>query len=405
MKKHTKIYLSLALIMVAGLMIALAGCKPKGGEEGKKEAAGAVKEYKIGAILSVTGKASFLGDPEKKTLEMLEADINKKGGINGVPVKIIIEDDQGDENIAKTAAMKLIDKDGVLAIIGPSQSGTSMAIIDIADSKKVPLISCAAAEAIVNPVKEWVFKTPQKDSYVAELILGQMKKDGITNIAMFSDNSGFGQGGDKQIKAFADKYGVKLVIDESYDAKGATKDDLSTLLTKVKADSKIQAVINWSITPSQTLFPVLMKQLDMSKIKLFQSHGFGNIKYVKAAGDAANGVVFPAGRLLVADALPDSNPQKKTLVDYKTEYEKTYGEDVSTFGGHAYDAFWLIVKAIEKAGADKAKIRDEIENTQSFPGTGGIFNMSKTDHNGLTIDSLEMLTVKDGKFALLNEAK
>jgi branched-chain amino acid transport system substrate-binding protein len=137
---------------------------------------------------------------------------------------------------------------------------------------------------------------------------------------------------------------------------------------------------------------------------IFQSHGFGNIKYVQAAGAAAEGVLFPAGRLLVADVLPKDHPPKSLLVKYKKDYESKFKEDASTFGGHAYDAFIILVKAIEKAGkADKAAVRAAIEQLKGVVGTGGVFNFSATDHNGLDIKAFEMLTVKNGKFAVLKQ--
>ena len=88
------------------------------------------------------------------------------------------------------------------------------------------------------------------------------------------------------------------------------------------------------------------------------------------------------------------------LIQYKKEYESKYKEDASTFGGHAYDALMILVKAIEKAGADTEKVREAIENMKGFVGTGGIFNFSPQDHNGLDLNSVEMLTVKDGKFVI-----
>ena len=400
-KKMGRTYMSLAMLLVAGFMLLAAGCsKQKKEEKPAEPEKPAITEYKIGAILSVSGPASFLGDPEKKTLDMLVEKLNADGGINGVPVKLIVEDDEGKEEKTKLAASKLVDMDQVLAVIGPSLSGNSMAIKDMMEEKQTTLVSCAAAEAIVNPVAKWVFKTPQKDSFVAEHILKYMQENGVAKIAVLYSNDGFGQQGLKQIKDTMAKYNVEVIMEETY-TKESTEDDIATILTKVKSNKSVQAIINWTILPLQSVVPKKMKELQMDKIKLFHSHGFGNIKYVQNAGDAANGIIFPAGRLLVAEELPEDNPQKAGLMSYKQQYEERFGEDVSTFGGHAYDAFWIIVKAIEKAGADKAAIRDAIETMSGFAGTGGIFNMTAEDHNGLGLDSIEMLTVKDGKFALL----
>jgi len=163
----------------------------------------------------------------------------------------------------------------------------------------------------------------------------------------------------------------------------------------------VQAVVNWSIVPAQSIVAKNMRQIGM-QIPLFQSHGFGNIKYVEQAGKAAEGILFPAGRLLVADKLTDDHPQKKVLTAYKADFEKKYaGEAVSTFGGHAYDSLMIVLEAIKKAGStDREKVRDAIEGLQGFVGTGGVFNFSATDHNGLSLDAFEMLTVKDGEFVV-----
>ena len=222
-----------------------------------------------------------------------------------------------------------------------------------------------------------------------------MKAMGISKIAVLAGNTGFGKAGREQLIKLAPEMGIEIVEDEVYD-KGSN--DLSAVVAKLKANPDVQAVVNWSIVPAQAIVAKNMRQAGWD-VPLFQSHGFGNIKYVEAAGAAAEGIIFPAGRLLVADSLPDGQPQKALLLDYIAAYEGHFKEDASTFGGHAYDAFIIVKKAIEKVGsADRAKIRDAIEQIKDLPGTGGIFSFSAEDHNGLDIDSFEMITVKDGKF-------
>jgi branched-chain amino acid transport system substrate-binding protein len=270
-----------------------------------------------------------------------------------------------------------------------------MKIKKIFEQAQTPLISCAAAEVIVNPVAQYVFKTPQKDSYAAQKIFETMKAMGISKIAVLAGNTGFGKAGREQLIKLAPEMGIEVVEDEVYD-KGSK--DLSAVVAKLKANPDVQAVVNWSIVPAQAIVAKNMRQAGWD-VPLFQSHGFGNIKYVQAAGAAAEGIIFPAGRLLVADSLPDGQPQKALLLDYIAAYEGRYKEAASTFGGHAYDAFIIVKKAIETAGStDRAKIRDAIEQIKDLPGTGGVFSFSAEDHNGLDIDSFEMITVKDGKF-------
>ena len=355
------------------------------------------KPIKIGALFSVTGGASFLGAPEEKTARMLVEKINASGGVLGRKLELVVKDTAGSPEKAVSFAKQLIEEEKVLAIIGPSTSGETMQIKGLCEENKMILVSCAAAEVIVNPVAKYVFKVPQKDSQAVIWMYRTMKEKGITKIAVLSSTDGFGAAGKKQLETAAGPEGIEILVNEVYD-KQAT--DLTDVLTKVKGKAGMQAVVNWSIVPAQSIVAKNMKQLGLD-VPLFQSHGFGNPKYVQQAGVAAEGTLFPAGRLLVVDELPDSNPQKKVLAAYKKDYESRYKEDVSTFGGHAYDSLMIVVEALKKAGApDREKVRDAIENLKGFVGTAGVFNYSAADHTGLDLNAFEMLTVKDGKFTI-----
>ena len=356
------------------------------------------KSYKIGGVFAITGPASWLGEPERNTMQMIVDMVNADGGINGVPIEAVIEDTVGDETKTVNAVKKLINSDKVLAIVGPSRSGTTMAAIPIVEKAKTPLVSCAAAESIVSPVKYWVFKTPQRDSHAVDRIYGYMRSNGISKIALISGTTGFGSEGRKQLRNLASKYGITIVADETY---GPQDTDMTAQLTKIRG-TNAQAIVNWSIVPAQAIVAKNMMQLGMD-IQLFQSHGFGNIKYVEAAGAAAEGIIFPAGRLLAVATVPASDPQKKVLDQYKTMYEDKFNDPVSTFGGHAWDATWLIIEALKEAGADKEGIRNYLEKRKGFVGTGGVFNFTAADHCGLTPEAFEMLTVKNGKFVVLGQ--
>jgi branched-chain amino acid transport system substrate-binding protein len=360
--------------------------------------AGAAEPIKVGALLAVTGPASFLGAPEARTLEMMVEEINAKGGIAGRPVKLIVKDTGASPEKAISFAKQLIEEEQVFAIIGPSTSGETMAVKPIAEEGKTLLLSCAAAEVIVQPLAKYVFKTPQNDAQAVIKIFQSMKKRGISKIGVLSSNTGFGKAGKEQIAKLAPEHGIQILVDEVYD-KAAT--DLTAEVTKVKA-ANVDAIVNWSIEPAQAIVIKNARQIGL-KVPIFQSHGFGNIQYVKAAGAAAEGVMFPAGRLLVAESLSNKHPQKAVLVSYKKAYEAKFKEDVSTFGGHAYDALAILADAIKRVGHDPEKVRAAIESTSGLVGTAGVFTFSPTDHNGLTIEAFEMLTVKGGKFAVLGD--
>lgn len=371
------------LLLVSSLLVGLLGCS----------AAGSTEPIKIGGLFAVTGFNSPLGTPEKETALMLEEQINKAGGINGRPIKLIIYDTESDETKAVNLAKKLIEQDQVLAIIGPSSTGESLALVDTVEKAQVPLLSCAASAKIVQPVKKWVFKTPQSDSLAVSEIYDYLKAKGLTKVALLTSSGGFGTTGKAALEEAAPTAGISIIASESF---GDKDTDMTVQLTKIKG-SEAQALIVWGTNPGPAIIAKNMKQLGMS-MPLFQSHGIANRKFIELAGEAANGVIFPAGKLLVANGLPDSDPQKSLLVKYASDFKAKYNKDADTFGGHAYDALMMIKAAIEKGGADKAKIRDELEKLQGFVGTAGIFNMSAADHNGLGKGSFVIVKIVDGQW-------
>ncbi|MFH0821751.1 MAG: ABC transporter substrate-binding protein [Pseudomonadota bacterium] len=361
----------------------------------------------VGAIFSVSGRAKALGQPEKETVVLVTDMINKAGGINGSRLHVVVEDDDTSESAAMAAADKLINQDKVLAIIGPSISGISLKVKPVCESAGVPMVSCAAAEAIVTPpeTSRYIFKTPQLDSHVAVRILEHMKQNGITKIFVLRETSPFGEEGAGKIRHYAPGLGIEVVGEETFKPRDTTMTDQ----LKKAGERGAQAVVNWSIPPTQTIIPKDMRRIGMN-VPLYSSHSFGNPKLLKAAGPAGEGMVFPGGRLLVAPDLPADHPHKSMLMAYKQAYEKEYNTPVTTFGGHAYDAIWLVANALKAMNVTpqmnpaqaRRAVRDGIEQTRGWQGTGGRFNMTPTDHTGLDKnDSLEMLTVKNGAIVRL----
>ncbi|MBN1533739.1 MAG: ABC transporter substrate-binding protein [Spirochaetes bacterium] len=375
-----------AILLALVVSFLVMSCKGGGGGD----------TIKVGALFAVTGPASFLGSPEKKTAEMFVEELNANGGLLGKQITLMVKDTGGDPAKAVALAKQLINEEKVFAIIGPSTSGESLQVKDLCNDAKVILLSCAAAEKIVNPVARYVFNTPQKDSHAVARIFGVMKDMGISRVGVISANTGFGKAGKEQLETIAPKSGIQILISEVYD-KDAT--DLTGVLTKVKAKN-VQAIVNWSIEPIQAIVAKNIKQIGIT-VPLFQSHGFGNVKYAAAAGEAGEGIIFPGGRLLVAETLPDGHPQKELLMNYKRNYESRYKEDVSTFGGHAYDALLIFKTAVEKAGTlDSEKVAQAMEGITGLVGTAGVYNYSADNHNGLSPDAFEILTVKGGRFGL-----
>jgi len=357
-------------------------------------------QIKIGAVLSVTGGASFLGDPEKKTLEIYVADINAKGGIGGKKIELVIYDDASDPNQARTFATRLIEQDKVDALLAGSTTASTMAIIPLAEEAQTPLINFAGAVQAVSPVKKWNFKTPHTDLMACEKIFEDMKKRGTTKIAIIAGADAFGKSMRDQCMTVTKKHGIDVLHEETYQPRD---NDMTPQLTNIKGKSGVQAVLNTGFGQGPAIVTRNYKQLGIT-VPLYQSHGVGSKQFIDlATSDAAEGVRLPAAALLVAEKLPDSDPQKKVVVEYKKTYEAKTGQPVSTFGGHMYDGLMILVEAMKRAGgADKAKVRDEIEKTKNFMGTGGVVNMSPSDHLGLDLTAFRMLQIKGGDWTLVN---
>jgi branched-chain amino acid transport system substrate-binding protein len=351
--------------------------------------------YKIGAIFSVTGDNSPLGQPEKETALLLEQQINAKGGIDGHPVQILVEDDAGQETKAVLAARKLVERDKVIAIVGPSLSGTTLSIVDYMERKQVPLISCAASVKIVEPAdkRHWIFKTPQSDRHAVERIGAFLKHRNVSRVAFINVSNAYGTSGLDQAKAILPKMGMEIVAAESF---GPDDTDMTPQLTRIKA-SKAQALICWGTNPGPARVMKNARQLGL-KMYMIQSHGVANQTFIDLAGDASHGVIFPAGRLIVLDQIPKTDPQYGVLKQYSDLYTAKYHKAPNTFGGHAWDALTLLFDALDRVGTDRAKIRSYIEGRKNFVGTGGVFSFSPQDHNGLTRDAFAIVKIENGKW-------
>lgn len=356
----------------------------------------AADTIKVGSFLAVTGPASFLGDPELKTLQMYIEAINKNGGIDGKMVELVHYDTAGKAKEAVKFAKRLIQKDKVDVIVGGSTSGTSIAVMPLVEKDHVPFISLAGAVKIIDPVNKWVFKTPHTDRMAAAKIFSDMQKRGIKKIALICGSGGFDKSGREQSLELAPQYGLTVVADETY---GEKDTDMTTQLSKIR-DTDAEAILNFGFGSGPAIVTRNVRQLGIT-LPLYQSHGVASKKFIELAGDAAQGVRLPAAALLVADNLSDDDEQKKVLMDYKNRFEAAYGA-VSTFGGHAYDGLYIALNAIDRANStDPEKVRDEIEKTTHFVGTGGVFNMSATDHMGLGLDAFKMLEINNGDWTIV----
>ncbi|MGU3495113.1 ABC transporter substrate-binding protein [Xanthobacteraceae bacterium A53D] len=357
----------------------------------------AFAEIRLGSVLSTTGPSSFLGEPEKQTLETYVKRINDAGGVNGEKIKLIVYDDGSDANNSRTFATRLVEDDKVDAVVGGTGTGNSLAMIPVFEDAGIPFISISGGTEIIKPIRKWVFKPPHTDLMACQKIFGDLKKRGLTNVAFIAGQGGYAKSMMTQCKATAPEFGIKVLGEESY---GPRDSDMTAQLVRIKALPGLQAVINADIGQGPAIVTRNFADLKMG-VPLYQSHGAATQGFLQLTGAAGEGVRLPGPSLLVANQLPDSDPQKPILLEYKQVIEAATGQPVSTYGGYAYDGLTLMVEAMKRAGSkDPAKVRDEIEKTKNFIGTVGIVTFSPTDHLGIDLTSFRMLEVKDGKWLL-----
>ena len=376
------------LILTLGLIVVTAVWTAAGDEP-----------IKIGAVLSVTGPASPLGEPEKNTMELVAEEINARGGVLGRPLELIILDDETDVNKAVLAAQRLLKKERVAVVLGPTTSGNALAVKNFFPGAKVPLIACAAAEKIVTPADPWVFKVAPSDRHAILRILDHAKSRGYNKVALLTVSDGFGQAGREALKELVPTRGLEIVADEVY---GPKDTDMTAQLTKIKGLAP-DAIICWGTNPGPAVIAKNRVQLGV-ETPLYMSHGVASKKFIELAGEAADGVMLPAGKLIVADQLSDDDPQKPLLVKYAKEYQDKFKAPVSTFGGHGWDSLRLAVAAIEKGGsAEPGDIRDNLEALGPFAGVGGVFDYTPEDHNGQDEKAFEMVIIDKGDWKILKD--
>ena len=379
----------LLVILMAAAAVAVAATAP------------AADPIKLGAYFDLTGASAAIGTPTKLVAEMVVKKINEEGGINGQPLQLVIADDEGDPTKAALIAKKFIESDKVTAIIGPTRTDTGMAAKPTVEQMKVPTFMCVGGDPVITvaPFK-WTFKSPQRTSVAVKKTFEYLKKAGVRNVAIITSADGFGRDGKNWLEKLAPDYGLKILATESFQA---TDNDMTAQLVKIKAASP-EAIICWTIGKAGSIVAKNVRQLAI-KAPLYQCHGLPDPIYVKLAGEASEGNVMPSTKLMVAAQLPDSDPQKKVILDFIRIYTDVYRYDrqfpINTHSGYAWDAIYIVANAMKKAGTNNEKLRDAIEGTKGYVGVSGVYNLTPEDHNGLGTDSMVMVQVEGGKWKML----
>jgi branched-chain amino acid transport system substrate-binding protein len=356
---------------------------------------------KVGAFFALSGPAANIGTPTKLVAQMAVDKINKEGGINGRPIELVIGDTESDPAKAAVIAKKFIFNDKVAAIIGPTTTAEGMSVKKIVEEAGVPTFMAVGGDPVIMGgnfgAYTYVFKSPQRSSTAVRRLYGYLKAKGLTKIALFTASDSFGKDGLGWLERLAPEFGITLAAKESF---GPADTDMTAQLTKIR-NAAPQAIVSWTIGPVGSIVAKNKAQLGITT-PLFQCHGLPDPKYIELAGKASEGDRMPATKLMVGDALPGSDPQKKVITDFIALYRDIYKYDkefpINTHSGYAWDAISIVANAMKKAGTDPKALRAAIEQTTGYVGISGVYNLTAEDHNGLDVDSMVMVQVKNGKF-------
>ncbi len=368
------------------------------------QAADQKEPIKIGAFFALSGPGAPIGTPTKLVAEMVVDEINKAGGINGRKIELVMGDTESDPAKAATIAKKFIHTDKVAAIIGPTATGEGMNVKKIVEEAGIPTFMTVGGDPVIMGGEKlgsfnYVFKSPQRSSTAVKKLFAYLKEKKLTKVALLTASDPFGKDGAKWLEELAPKYGLTFVAKESFGPKDI---DMTAQLTKIK-NAKPQAIVVWTIGPAGAIVAKNKAQLGIN-LPLFQCHGQPGPEYIQLAGKAAEGDAMPATKLMAAAQLPDNDPQKPVIKEFIHLYQDVYHFDkqfpINTHSGYAWDAIYIVTNAMKKAGTDPKALRAAIEGTKGYVGVSGIYNITPEDHNGLDVDSMVMVQVKDGKFVL-----
>ncbi|UCG81017.1 MAG: ABC transporter substrate-binding protein [Desulfobacterales bacterium] len=361
---------------------------------------------KIAGIFALTGRAAHIGTAQRDAVLIAIDEVNEQGGINGRKLEMVMEDTESTPTKAVMALKKILEAEDVAAIIGPTLTGTAMAMRGFIEQEGIPAFMHSGGDVILKaPLKKddptslpkWTFKSPYKAADAMGKICEYMSKYGISKIGFLYSNEGFGKDGLKNVKVQAPKYGVEVVAEEAFEPKDV---DMTAQLTRMNAKG-VDGIIAWTVGPAMGIIPKNVKQLGI-KAPLFECHGAGDPIFWKVAGEAGEGVMMPSTKIVVADQLPDSDPQKKKIQAYVKAYREKFNCEPGTMVAYGADAAYIVVDAIKKVGPDRAKIRDAIENTQGYLGISGIYNITPEDHNGLSMKDIVMIKATKGGWELMD---
>ncbi len=372
---------------------------------GNVHTAFAQEPIKIGAFFALSGPAATIGTPTKLVAQMVVDRINKEGGINNRPLELAGGDTESDPTKALMEAKRLVEKEKVVGLIGPTRTDEGMAVKPyIEDTAHIPIVMTIGGDPVIAGGKfgpfDWTFKTPQRTSIAVKKIYDYLRSQKQTKVALLTATDGFGKDGAASLDQLAPEFGVEIVARESF---AVADTDMTPQLVKIR-ESGAQAIICWTIGPAGARVAKNVKQLGIT-LPLIQCHGQPDPKYIELAGQAAEGSIMPSTKLMVADQLPDDDPQKAVILDfirlYRDEYKYDKQYPINTHSGYAWDALYILSNAMRQVGTAPEALREAIEKTRGYVGISGIYNLTPEDHNGLGTDSMVIVKVENGNWLLV----
>ena len=359
-------------------------------------------DINVGVTLSATGPAASLGIPEKNSFALLPTTIA------GQKVNYIVLDDASDTTTAVKNTRKLIAENKVDVIVGSTITPNSLAMIDVVAEAETPMISMAASSRIIEPMdakRYWVFKTPQNDAQMATAIVEHMTNNNVKTVAYIGFADAYGEGWWNEFSKIAEVRKIQIVANERFNRADTS---VTGQVLKIMAAKPDAVLVGGAGTPAA--LPQKSLKEKGYKGMMYQTHGVANADFLRVCGKDCEGTLLPAGPVLVAAQLPDSNPIKKAALEYVNKYEAAHGKgSVSTFGAHAWDAAKLLASAVPEAlkkgqpGTREFRkaLRDALEATRNVTAAHGVFNLSAQDHLGFDQRARVMVRIEGGNWKLV----
>jgi len=360
-------------------------------------------QVKIGVIASATGPTAFVGIPQKNSIALMP----KKAG--DLTIEYISYDDASDPTQSVQLTKKLLSEYKIDALIGPSGSPNAMGVQQFLTEAQTPMLAPVGTTAIVQPMddkKRWTFRTHPSDEVISDGLIAAMTKRGVKTIGFIGRNDPYGESWYKTFAPMAQKAGIQIVANERYNRQDTSVTAQVLKLIAAKPDGVMVAGVAADAALPHT-------QLIDSGYKgtIYHTHGSASGAFIQIGGKKVEGALVVGPLLLVLDEIADSVPMKKVAADYVGAYEKQFGSRPPIFGAGTYDAGLLLAHAIPEAAKKgkpgtpefRAALRDALEKTKDMVASQGVINMTAQDHSGFDHRGRVLMTIKDGKFALLKE--